>query len=420
MNLSHFFIDRPIFATVVSVVITIIGGVALMTLPIAQYPEIVPPTVSVSGSYPGANAQTVAETVAAPIEQQVNGVEKMLYMSSQSSNDGSYGLTVTFKLGTDLDTAQVLVQNRVNLALPVLPEEVRRTGITVNKQSPSMIMCVNLVSPDGSRDELYLGNYALLKIKDALARVDGVGSISLFGYQYAMRIWLDPDKLASRGLTASDVVSAVQEQNRQVAAGVIGQSPAPAGTEFQFTVSTEGRLKDPKAFENIVVKQGSKGEMVRLSDVGRVDLGAQSYSVTSSLDGKSTATLAIYQLPGSNALTTAESVRKAMEDLKKDFPDRGGLPDRLRHDGLRERVDQGCRAHAHRGGPARRSRGHAVPANLARGDHPARCGTRFADRHFRGDGGLRFFAEHDFTLRSRAGHRYRRGRRHRGRRGDRA
>lgn len=320
MNLSHFFIDRPIFATVLSVVITIIGGVALMTLPIAQYPEIVPPTVSVSASYPGANAETVAETIAAPIEQQVNGVEKMLYMSSQSSSDGSYGLTVTFKLGTDLDTAQVLVQNRVNLALPVLPEEVRRTGVTVNKQSPSMIMCVNLVSPDGSRDELYLGNYALLKIKDALARVDGVGSISLFGYQYAMRIWLDPDKLASRGLTASDVVAAVQEQNRQVAAGVVGQSPAPVGTEFQFTVSTEGRLKDPKAFENIVVKQGSNGEIVRLSDVGRVDLGAQSYSVTSSLDGKSTATLAIYQLPGSNALTTAESVRKAMEDLKKDFP----------------------------------------------------------------------------------------------------
>ncbi|MGA9577381.1 MAG: efflux RND transporter permease subunit, partial [Terrimicrobiaceae bacterium] len=320
MNISHFFIDRPIFASVLSIIITIVGGVALMTLPIAQYPEIVPPTVAVSASYSGANAATVAETVAAPIEQQVNGVENMLYMSSQSASDGSYALTVTFKLGTNLDTAQVLVQNRVNLALPVLPEEVRRTGVSVNKQSASMIMCVNLISPDGSRDELYLNNYALLQIKDTLARINGVGSITIFGSEYSMRIWLDPNKLAALDLTASDVVQAIQEQNKQVAAGVVGQQPAPKGTQFQVVVNAQGRLVDPAEFSRIVVKRGQKGEVIRLSEVGTVDLGAKTYAVTSNLDGKPAATLAIYQLPGSNALTTAKAVRKTMDRLKQSFP----------------------------------------------------------------------------------------------------
>ena len=320
MNISHFFIDRPIFASVLSIIITIVGGVALMTLPIAQYPEIVPPTVAVSASYSGANAATVAETVAAPIEQQVNGVENMLYMSSQSASDGSYALTVTFKLGTNLDTAQVLVQNRVNLALPVLPEEVRRTGVSVNKQSASMIMCVNLISPDGSRDELYLNNYALLQIKDTLARINGVGSITIFGSEYSMRIWLDPNKLAALDLTASDVVQAIQEQNKQVAAGVVGQEPAPQGTQFQVVVNTQGRLVEPAEFSRIVIKRGEKGEVIRLSEVGTVDLGAKNYAVTSNLDGKPAATLAIYQLPGSNALSTAKAVRKTMDTLKQSFP----------------------------------------------------------------------------------------------------
>ena len=320
MNISQFFIDRPIFASVLSIVITIVGGIALMTLPVAQYPEIVPPTVQVSASYSGANARTVAETVGAPIEQQVNGVENMLYMSSQSASDGSYGLTVTFKLGTNLDTAQVLVQNRVNLALPVLPEEVRRTGVSVNKQSASMIMAVNLISPDDSRDELYLNNYALLQIKDTLARIDGVGSITIFGSEYSMRIWLDPNKLAALDLTASDVVQAIQEQNKQVAAGVVGQQPAPKGTQFQVVVNAQGRLVDPAEFSRIVVKRGQKGEVIRLSEVGTVDLGAKTYAVTSNLDGKPAATLAIYQLPGSNALTTAKAVRKTMDTLKQSFP----------------------------------------------------------------------------------------------------
>ena len=320
MNISQFFIDRPIFASVLSIVITIVGGIALMTLPVAQYPEIVPPTVQVSAGYSGANARTVAETVAAPIEQQVNGVENMLYMSSQSASDGSYGLTVTFKLGTNLDTAQVLVQNRVNLALPVLPEEVRRTGVSVNKQSASMIMCVNLISPDDSRDELYLNNYALLQIKDTLARINGVGSITIFGSEYSMRIWLDPNKLAALDLTAGDVVQAIQEQNKQVAAGVVGQQPAPKGTQFQVVVNAQGRLVDPEEFSRIIVKRGQKGEVIRLSEVGTVDLGAKNYAVTSNLDGKPAATLAIYQLPGSNALTTAQAVRKTMDTLKQSFP----------------------------------------------------------------------------------------------------
>ena len=320
MNISQFFIDRPIFATVLSIVITIVGGLAVLILPIAQYPDIVPPTVQVSASFPGANAKTVAETIAAPIEQQVNGVENMLYMSSQSASDGSYALTITFKLGTNLDTAQVLVQNRVNLALPILPEEVRRTGVSVNKQSASMILCVNLISPDNSRDELYLNNYAILQIKDTLARVEGVGAISIFGSEYSMRIWLDPNKLASLGLTASDVVQAIQEQNRQVAAGIVGQQPAPKGTQFQLVVNAQGRLIDPQEFSRIVVKRGQRGEVVRLSELGSVEIGAKSYSVAATLDDKPTATLAVYQLPGSNALSTAEAIRKTMERLKQDFP----------------------------------------------------------------------------------------------------
>ncbi|MEO6848660.1 MAG: multidrug efflux RND transporter permease subunit, partial [Chthoniobacterales bacterium] len=320
MNISHFFIDRPIFASVLSIVLTIVGGLALLTLPISQYPDIVPPTVQVTASYPGANAKTVAETVAAAIEQRVNGVENMLYMSSQSSSDGSYALTVTFALGTNLDTAQVLVQNRVNLALPVLPEEVRRTGVSVNKQSPSMIMCVNLISPDNSRNELYLSNYALLQIKDTLARINGVGSINLMGYEYSMRIWLDPTKLAALNMTASDVVQAIQEQNKQVAAGVVGQTPAPKGTEFQIVVNAQGRLVEPEQFEQIIIKRGENGEVVRVKDIGKVDLGAKTYAVSSKLDDQPTATLAIYQLPGSNAIATAEAVRAKMAELKKDFP----------------------------------------------------------------------------------------------------
>ena len=330
MNISHFFIARPIFASVLSIIIAIVGGVALLSLPVAQYPEITPPTVQVATSYPGADAKTVAETVGAPIEQQVNGVENMLYMSSQSNSDGSYGLTVTFKLGTNLDTAQVLTQNRVNLALPLLPEDVRRNGVSVKKQSASMMMVVNLVSPDKRFDALYLGNYAILQLKDALARVQGVGDISIFGYEYSMRIWLDPEKLAARGLAAQDVVASIQEQNVQVAAGVVGAPPAGSKIAFQYTVNAQGRLTTPEEFEQIVVKQGKRGEIVRLRDVGRAELGARDYSIDSTLDGRPTVGIAIYQQPGGNALDTAKKIRALMEEMKGRFPD--GLEYQIAYD----------------------------------------------------------------------------------------
>src|SRR5437868_8355808 len=273
---SKFFIDRPIFSSVLSIVITLAGGIAVWTLPVAQYPEITPPTVEVSAYYPGASAKVVADTVAAPIEQQVNGVEKMLYMSSQCSNDGSYTLIVTFELGTDIGLSQVLVQNRVNQALPTLPDVVKATGVTVNKQSPSMLLVVNLFSADDPAtgkpyfDQLYLSNYATIQIRDELSRLNGVGQVNLLGQQdYSMRVWLDPDKLASRNLTADDVVKVVREQNVQVAAGQIGQPPVPTGQDFQYTMSTLGRLIEAEQFASIVLKTGADGEVTYLRDVGR-------------------------------------------------------------------------------------------------------------------------------------------------------
>ena len=322
MNFSHFFIDRPIFAGVLSIIITLAGAIALTTLPLAQYPEIAPPTISVTATYPGANARVVAETVATPIEQEVNGVEGMLYMSSQSTSDGVMTLTVTFKLGTDLDIAQVLVQNRVAIATPRLPEDVRRTGVIVKKQSPDITMVVHLVSPDGSLDSLYTSNYALLQVRDELARIDGVGDINVFGArEYSMRVWLDPERIAARNLTSSDVVKAIQEQNLQVAAGIIGAPPVPAGAAaFQFTVNTQGRLTDVDEFGDIVVKSGDRGEITRIRDVGRVELAALDYTVNSKLGGKPATALVLFQRPGSNALATSDAVRAKMAELKERFP----------------------------------------------------------------------------------------------------
>src|SRR5882724_1860107 len=322
MNFPHFFIDRPIFAGVISIVITLVGVIALLTLPIAQYPEIAPPTIQVTATYPGANAQVVSETVATPIEQQVNGVENMLYMSSQSTSDGSMTLSVTFKLGTNLDTAQVLVQNRVAIAIPVLPPDVQRIGVTTKKQSPDITMVVHLVSPDGSLDQLFTSNYALLQVRDELARLDGVGDINVFGArEYSMRIWLDPNKTAARDLTAQDVVQALQEQNVQVAAGIIGAPPVPQGaTAFQYTVSTQGRLADEKEFGEIIVKTGANGQVTYVRDIARVELAARDYTVNSGLGGKPATAIAIYQLPGSNALATSDAVRKKMAEMKQRFP----------------------------------------------------------------------------------------------------
>ena len=322
MNLSHFFIDRPIFAAVISILITLIGGVAYFSLPVAQYPEIAPPSIQVTASYPGASAEIVANTVATPIEQEVNGVDDMIYMTSQSTSDGSMSLTVTFELGTDLNTAQVLVQNRVAIATPRLPEEVRSLGVQVTKQSPDLMMVIHLFSPDDSRDLLYISNYATLHVRDVLSRIDGVGNVTIFGARdYSMRIWLDPEKLAARNLTAGDVLAALRGQNVQVAAGVINQPPVPQPGAFQLNVETQGRLVDPGAFANIIVKSEGDGRVVRVSDVGRVELGAADYNRNGYLDDKVAIPLGIFQRPGSNALQTADAVQAAMQELSKSFPE---------------------------------------------------------------------------------------------------
>ncbi|MDZ4781532.1 MAG: multidrug efflux RND transporter permease subunit [Planctomycetia bacterium] len=332
--MAKFFISRPIFAAVISVIVTLAGGIAVGLLPVAQYPEITPPTVQVSCFYPGASSKVVADTVAAPIEQQVIGVENMLYMSSQSTNDGGYNLTVTFEVGVNLDMAQVLVQNRVNLALPTLPSEVKQTGVSVKKKSPSILLVVNLVSPQGTYDQLYLSNYATIQIRDELAQIKGVGDVTYLGQlDYSMRAWLDPDHMAARDLSASDVVAALREQNVQVAAGSIGRPPVPEGQAFQYTLSTLGRLTDPEEFGNIIVKTGADGQLTRMRDLvtdvrnddagndyGGIQLGAKTEDTSCSLDGQPSIGLGIFQQPGSNALATADSIRVRMDELKRSFP----------------------------------------------------------------------------------------------------
>ena len=321
---SRFFIDRPIFASVLSIVITLCGGIALFTLPVTQYPDITPPTVEVSAIYPGANSRVVADTVAAPIEQQVNGVEGMMYMSSQCTNDGAYSLTVTFRQGTDLNLAQVLVQNRVALAQPILPNLVQRRGVTVKKKSPNILMIVNLYSPDRSRDNLYLSNYATIQLRDELSRLSGVGDITFLGQRdYSMRVWLDPERLGSHGLTTEDVIRAIEQQNVQVAAGQIGQPPVPETQVFQFTMTTLGRLSDDEQFAEMVLKTEADGSLVQLKDVARTELGALGYDQLCTLDSQPSVALSVYQLPGSNALATAKLVRGKMEELKGRFP--GGV-----------------------------------------------------------------------------------------------
>ena len=315
--MSRFFIYRPIFATVISIVIVIAGFVSFGALPVAKFPEVAPPTVAVSAIYPGGNASTIAETVAAPIEQQVNGVEGMLYMSSKSANDGTYNLTVTFELGTDMDIASVLVQNRVAIAEPQLPQEVRAQGITTKKRSTQILQFIALTSPDKDVDARYLSNYALT-IKDELSRIDGVGDVTVFGAgDYSMRIWLDPRKLKQRGLTTDDVLNAVKEQNVQVAAGQIGAPPAPAGTAFQFSVNAKGRLTTVEEFENIIIRTGNDGRTLTVGDVGRVELGGKNYTFNSKFNGAPSASVAIYQLPGANALTTAKQIREKMLELRE-------------------------------------------------------------------------------------------------------
>src|SRR5213593_1858054 len=322
MLFSHFFIRRPIFAGVLSALIFIVGLIAMFRLPISEYPEVVPPTVVVQASYPGANPKTISETVAAPLEQAINGVENSLYMFSQSTADGVMALTVTFKLGTDIDKAQVQVQNRVSQALPKLPEEVRRLGVTTTKQSPDLTMVVHLFSPNGRYDEVYLRNYATLQVKDVLARIPGAGDVEVFGSgDYAMRVWLNPDKIAARNLTASDVVNAIREQNVQVAAGAVGQQPVGQPVNFELQINAKGRLISEEQFGQIIVKTGPHGEKTLLKDLARIQLGASGYSLRSLLNNKTAVALPIFQSPGANALQLSADVRRTMEDLKRNFPD---------------------------------------------------------------------------------------------------
>ncbi len=321
MRLPQIFIDRPIFATVISIVIIVLGGLSYFQLPVTQYPEVALPTVVVRAAYPGATPETIARTVATPLEQAINGVENMEYMESSSTADGIMQLTISFQIGTDLDQAQVKVQNRVAAAEPRLPEEVRRIGVTTAKTSPDLMMVVHVISPDGSRDQLYIGNYVYLNILDVIARIEGVGEARVFGGPpYSMRIWLDVDRLAALDLTAGDVVAALREQNVQVAAGVVGQPPSDGRSAFEISVATEGRLESAAEFERIIVKSGDDGRLVRLEDVARVELGAQEYNINSYLDGRNAAAIVIFQRPGTNALETADAIKATMVELKKNFP----------------------------------------------------------------------------------------------------
>ena len=322
MRFSHFFIDRPVFAAVIAILITLIGAIAYPTLPVAQYPEIAPPTVTVNATYPGASAETLAETVATPIEEQINGVEDMLYMSSQSTGDGRLTITCTFKLGTDLDKAQVLVQNRVATAQPHLPAEVAASGVTVRKSSPDLLLAVHMFSPDRSLDRQYIANYATLQIHDDLLRVDGVGDIVSRGARdYSMRIWIDPDKAAARNLTVDDIVGALRSHNLQVAAGSVGQPPAgPGGGGYQLNIQALGRLNQPDQFANIIIKRDDQGRITRVADIARVELGAQDYTTSAYLNAEPAVALIVFQQPGANALATADKVKAEMKRLSASFP----------------------------------------------------------------------------------------------------
>jgi hydrophobe/amphiphile efflux-1 (HAE1) family protein len=321
MNFSQFFISRPKFASVLAIIVLIIGSLAYQNLPIEQYPQVAPPTIQVTASYPGANAEIAAQTVATPLEQQINGVENMLYISSQSTADGNVSITVTFKLGTDLDTAQVQVQNRVAIAEPRLPEPVRRIGVTTIKNSPDLMLVVNMFSPNGTYDQTYIANYVTLQVRDQLARVQGVGNILVFGAsQYSMRVWLDPDRIASIDMTAAEVISALQGQNIQVASGTLNKSPIAQGqTAFELSVQTQGRLIEPEQFNNVIIKN-TNGRIVRFKDVGRVELGAESYATRGYLGDKKAVAMPIFQRPGTNALETAANIRSIMEKLSANFP----------------------------------------------------------------------------------------------------
>ena len=414
MNISKFFIDRPIFAGVLSVLVLLAGLLAMFQLPISEYPEVVPPSVVVRAQYPGANPKVIAETVASPLEESINGVENMLYMQSQANSDGNLTLTVNFKLGVDPDKAQQLVQNRVSQALPRLPPDVQRLGVTTAKSSPTLTLVVHLISPNDRYDITYLRNYAILNVKDRLARITGVGEVTVWGSgNYSMRVWLDPQKVAQRGMTAGEVVSAIREQNVQVAAGVIGASPTLGDVPLQLNVNARGRLQTEEEFRDIILKTSPDGAVTHLSDVARVELDAQEYGLRSLLDNKQAVGMGIMQSPGANALDVSTKVRAAMAELAQDFPGRG-VPHRVRPHPVRQRQYRGGGSYAagsdRAGGPG----GDLVPADLARVHHPAAGRAGLHRGHLRAAPGLRLFHQRAVAVRHGAGHRHRGGRRHRG------
>src|SRR5580704_13929102 len=417
--ISAFFINRPVLANVLAIVIVLIGGVALATLPIAQYPNIVPPTVQVTTTYPGASAKTVVENVALPIELQVNGVEGMIYMQSYSTDAGTYTLTVTFQIGTDLDFAQVLVQNRVSTALASLPASVQAQGLTVQKKSTSILQIVSLNSPDGRFDSLYLSNFATINLVNELSRLPGVGNVNVLGVgQYSMRVWLDPQKLYTYGLTPSEVTRVIQEQSQPVTAGQVGTPPAPKGQDFQFTVDIQGRLSTPEEFGNIIVKtaQGNGGRILRLKDIGRVELGAQTYS---DLEDKRQAERQHRHLPASRGQRAGCRQRGQGQDghARQGVPAGPGLRRAVRHDEVRDGLDQRGVPDLGRGWHPGPHRNRDLPAGLARhagaGDDDPGDDHRRLRRH----GGARLHHQHDDHVRHRVGDRHRRRRRHRDRRG---
>ncbi len=321
MRFSHFFIDRPIFAAVISIILTLVGAISFRALPITEFPEIAPPTVVVKASFAGASAEVIAQTVAAPIEQEINGVDNMLYVVSQSTGNGALEISVVFKTGTNIDQAQVLVQNRVSIALPRLPEEVQRVGVTVRKSSPDLMLVIHLISPDGALDQQYISNYATINIKDVITRIEGVGDTIVFGARdYSMRVWLDPAKVQARSLTASDVVSALRAANVQVAAGAINQPPATSTGAFEVAVQTLGRLSSPDQFSEIIVATDEDGRVTRVRDIARVELGSQDYTTNAYLDNQAATAIGIFQRPGSNALATSATVLGTMDELAKSFP----------------------------------------------------------------------------------------------------
>ena len=372
MNISSFFIERPIFATVLAILITVAGLLAMPQLPISEYPEIVPPTVVVSGQYPGASPKTIAETVITPLEQQINGVENAIYTNSTATPDGTFSITVTFRLGTDLDIAQVQTQNRVAQAETRLPDVVRQIGLVTQKRSPDLTMVVFLKSGDGRYDSLYLRNYAVIQIKDVLARLPGMGDVRVFGSgDYAMRLWLDPGKIAARNMDVDEVLAAVREQNVEVAAGQIGGQPSLPGTQFEYIVNAQGRLETEQEFGSIVVKSGANGETTYLRDIARLELGPDNYALRSMLDGGPAVAIPVFQLPGANALDAFRRGARHHEGAREELSAGRELRNRLRPDGVRAQLDRGGGAHLVRSGAARRFGRGRVPADLARQRHPA-------------------------------------------------